>query len=176
MDSVFFFPFSESEVKDVCLSVANNSCVTSQNGNEDAVAAVAAVQNKPGKAQQNQRQSNQNHRYQRPPVVTDEEYSDSSGGLYNDYVSNNSVSVLTRERPYSINIISAVPILFLSRRGVSFTRTRLKGRLARHRIYTIYNIQHVCQILLSNYYVTIWSVINHVSRAIGHIYSKTQYR
>jgi hypothetical protein len=61
----------------------------SQNGNEDA----ATVQNKPTKAQQNQRQSNQNHRYHRPPVVTDEEYSDSSGGLYNDYVSNNSVSV-----------------------------------------------------------------------------------
>lgn len=83
--------FSESEVKDVCLSLCNNSNATSQNGNEDAV----AVQNKPNKTHQNQRHSNQNHRYHRPPVVTDEEYSDSSGGLYNDYVTNaNSVSVL----------------------------------------------------------------------------------
>ncbi|XP_025417182.1 single-minded homolog 2 [Sipha flava] len=80
------YVLSESEMKDVCLSVCNNSSAMSQNGNEDA----ATVQNKPTKAQQNQRQSNQNHRYHRPPVVTDEEYSDSSGGLYNDYVSNNS--------------------------------------------------------------------------------------
>ncbi|XP_022173550.1 single-minded homolog 2-like isoform X2 [Myzus persicae] len=79
------YVLSESEMKDVCLSVSNNGCATSQNGNEDA-----AIQNKPSKAQQNQRQSNQNHRYHRPPVVTDEEYSDSSGGLYNDYVSSNS--------------------------------------------------------------------------------------
>lgn len=92
---IFFVSlFSESEVKDVCLSVCSNSCVTPQNGNEDA---TAAVQNKAsGKAQPNQRpSSNQNNRYHRPPpVVTDEEYSDSSGGLYNDYVSNSSVSVI----------------------------------------------------------------------------------
>ncbi|CAH1707776.1 unnamed protein product [Aphis gossypii] len=79
------YVLSESEMKDVCLSVSNNGCTTSQNGNEDAV-----IQNKSSKAQQNQRQSNQNHRYHRPPVVTDEEYSDSSGGLFNDYVSSNS--------------------------------------------------------------------------------------
>lgn len=84
---------SESEVKDVCLSASNNCGATSQNGNEDTAAAAAVQSGKPAKTQQNQRQSNQNHRYHRPPtVVTDEEYSDSSGGLYNDFVSNNSVS------------------------------------------------------------------------------------
>lgn len=84
-------------MKDVCLSVSNNSCGLSQNGNEDT-----AVQNKPSKGHQNQRSSNQNHRYHRPsvaPVVTDEEYSDSSGaGVYNDYVSNNSVSIQLHSR------------------------------------------------------------------------------
>lgn len=100
-------------MKDVCLSVANNSCVTSQqNGNEDAT-----IQNKSSKAQQNQRQSNQNQRYQRPPVVTDEEYSDSSGGLYNDYVSNSSVS--THERENSI----ILKILFLLNRCLCLTNT-----------------------------------------------------
>lgn len=84
---------SESEVKDVCLSVSNNICATSQNGNEETV----TIQSKPTKVQQNQRHSNQNHRYHRPPpVVTDEEYSDSSGGLYNEYVSNNSVSIFKK--------------------------------------------------------------------------------
>lgn len=87
-------------MKDVCLSVCNNGCATSQNGNEDV-----AIQSKSSKAQQNQRQSNQNHRYHRPPVVTDEEYSDSSGGLYNDYVSSNSVSV-KNEKKSSYNTYS----------------------------------------------------------------------
>lgn len=80
-------------MKDVCLSVRNSGCATSQNGNEEAT-----IPNKPSKAQQSQRQSNQNHRYHRPPVVTDEEYSDSSGGLYNDYVSSNSVSVKNEKK------------------------------------------------------------------------------
>lgn len=103
-------------MKDVCLSVANNSCVTSQqNGNEDA-----AVQNKSSKAQQNQRQSNQNHRYQRPPVVTDEEYSDSSGGLYNDYVSNSSVSTFERKN----SVMSK--ILFLLYRCLFHARNSFK--------------------------------------------------
>lgn len=69
-------------MKDICLSVCNSSCMTTQNGNEDAT-----VQTSKPKAPQNQRHSNQNHRYHRPPVMTDEEYSDSSGGLYTDYVS-----------------------------------------------------------------------------------------
>jgi len=95
-----FVLFSESEMKDVCLSVSNNVCASSQNGNEET-----AVQNKPSKVQQNQRHSSQNHRYHRPPpVVTDEEYSDSSIGLYNDYVSNNSVSVW-RKKPNIIFIL-----------------------------------------------------------------------
>lgn len=85
--------FSESEMKDVCLSVSNSSCGSSQNGNEDT-----PIQSKPSKGQQNQRSSNQNHRCHRPPVgsvMTDEEYSDSSGaGVYNDYVSNNSVNII----------------------------------------------------------------------------------
>ncbi|XP_050535387.1 single-minded homolog 2 isoform X2 [Daktulosphaira vitifoliae] len=74
------YVLSESEVKDVRLSV-HNSNVAIQNGNEE----TAAIQNKP-KTPQSHRQPSHNHRYHRPPVVTDEEYSDSSGGLYNDYV------------------------------------------------------------------------------------------
>lgn len=90
--NVFFFEirnrvlclFSEFEMKDFCLSVSNNSCGSSQNSNEDAT-----IQSKPSKGQQNQRNSNQSHRCHRPPIMTDEEYSDSSGaGVYNDYVSN----------------------------------------------------------------------------------------
>lgn len=80
---------SEFELKDICMSVCNNSCIASQNGNEDSTATIQTKSKTP----QNHRHSGQNHRYHRPQVMTDEEYSDSSGGLYNDYVSSNSVSV-----------------------------------------------------------------------------------
>lgn len=80
--------YSETEVKDVCLCVSNSSLVTAYDGSEDFM-----LQNERMEIQPNQIHLNQNQWHHTTPAVTNEEYSDSSGVLYNDYLSNNNVSV-----------------------------------------------------------------------------------
>lgn len=72
------------------MSSDRNFVTTHDNSNE------MVEQNEPNDHQPNQRYFDQNQIYPRPPVVTDEVYSGSGGGLYNDCASNNIVSVIEK--------------------------------------------------------------------------------